>query len=641
MDNYQLKTAIVIYRMRQRGFSEQSIQSYKKIFASIESYLHKKEVVYSPELGEKMLALNDDAFFTEAGEALRKACIHKLNDVYRNGDIKESIMSPRKSYRHIILSEQFEDAITGFMVSVEDKFSIVQQENVSRRVRLFFKYLQANGVSRISDVAYEDIAEYHNSMLYLKPESRIVEESSIHQLLHYLSDKGEIAPGKYLYMYLLEKGYQFKLDAFDLDEQLKVEQYRFDSLAFSADMFLQTSQELLEKYISAGYTADSCKEPERALLYLYLFLDLNHLGYLPEIADIWLNSLVIKRLFGASPWKSARRTLNVFCDMISNGEPRFYKVYRKGISGLDELPDWCKNPLMEFVSLRAREKLDESTVKNDIYSILRFLRFILEKGYSSFMGISGEDVVEFNLKDLHGSPEGKNSCNARIRRFLRYIEREGYTASSNLYMSLQSTAATVETVVQIFTDDEILAIKDYVAHASTPLEIRDSAIILLGCDMGVRGCDIAALKLTDIDWRKQCIRFRQDKTDVDVYLSMPTAVGNAIFRYLRDARNKNTKSDRVFISISAPYVSIKRHVCYQTLQRILPGRNVSGSGFHVTRKTFSTNRLNNGVKPAAIADALGHASSLSLTPYLSLDGCRMAECALSLEDLRITKKGGF
>lgn len=114
----------------------------------------------------------------------------------------------------------------------------------------------------------------------------------------------------------------------------------------------------------------------------------------------------------------ARRVLNVFYDMICHGEPSFNKVYRRGISGLEELPDWCKVPLMDYVSLREREKLEESTLKNDIYSVLRFLRFILDAGCNSFSELTGEDIMEFNLKDKHGSLEGKNACNARIRKFL-------------------------------------------------------------------------------------------------------------------------------------------------------------------------------------------------------------------------------
>lgn len=641
MDTFKKNRAIVIDCLKRRDFSEASVNNYEKIYSSIEHYLNERGVIYSPKLGEEMLLLEQDAFFTVKGILIRTASIRKLNDVYLNGCIKNAVLSSHKKYRNIELVNEFDTAVSDYLSSVRDKFSSIQQINAERRIRLFFKFLQAHGICTLDEISYASLLAYHEELSYLKPSSRMVEESSIHQILHLLSDQGKIDPGRYLYMYLLEKGYQQTTESLTADELQKINEYRFDSLCFSSEMFLQNGRQLVNKYRASGYVDEICKDVERTIHYLYLFLDLNGLGYLPEIAEIWLNSENTKKIISGSSWKIARRTLCVFQDMLLNGEPDFGKVYRRGISGLDGLPDWCKIPLMDYADLRSKEKLEDTTVKNDIFSILRFLRFILGIGRQSFMELTGEDIVEFNLKDLHGTPEGKNSCNARIRRFLKYLGSNSYLSCLNLYMSLSTTAASVETVVKIFTDEEIGLIRKYVDNAETSLEIRDSAIMLLGCDMGVRGCDIVGLRLRDIDWRKQCIHFRQDKTDVDVILSMPTAVGNAIFRYLRDVRNKGTDDDHVFVSINAPFSSITRGVCYGTLHRILPNRKVPGSGFHATRKTFSTNRLKSGVNPELIADALGHKTAETLTPYLSLDNERMTLCPLSLECLSIQMKGGF
>ena len=83
-----------------------------------------------------------------------------------------------------------------------------------------------------------------------------------------------------------------------------------------------------------------------------------------------------------------------------------------------------------------------------------------------------------------------------------------------------------------------------------------------------------------------------------------------------------------------------RSICYGALKRILPDRSVRGSGFHVTRKAFSTNRLRNGVRPEEIADVIGHRGTKNLDSYLSLDDERMALCPLSLADLMIQAEGG-
>ena len=103
METYRIKSAIVLWRLKERGFSEASIRGYRRIFSSIESYLEEKEVVYSPELGEKMLDLNENAFFKEPGLSLRAACIRKLNDVYLHGDLTTVLLTPRRKYGNVKL----------------------------------------------------------------------------------------------------------------------------------------------------------------------------------------------------------------------------------------------------------------------------------------------------------------------------------------------------------------------------------------------------------------------------------------------------------------------------------------------------------------------------------------------------------
>lgn len=139
-----------------------------------------------------------------------------------------------------------------------------------------------------------------------------------------------------------------------------------------------------------------------------------------------------------SSLEMARRFLNVFRDFSADGGVNLCKVYHKGISGLRELPEWCRVPLESFALHRSRQKLDDSTVKNDIYSILRFCWYLLDRGLSSYGKIDGRLVMNFNLEDTLVSPEGKNSCNARIRRFLRYLYRDGIITKDNMHLTLGS-----------------------------------------------------------------------------------------------------------------------------------------------------------------------------------------------------------
>jgi integrase len=122
---------------------------------------------------------------------------------------------------------------------------------------------------------------------------------------------------------------------------------------------------------------------------------------------------------------------------------------------------------------------------------------------------------------------------------------------------------------------------------------------------------------------------------------MPVSVGNAIYHYLKDCRPWEAKCDHIFITVRAPYRKLSPIICNQALNRALPDRNVKGSGFHVTRKTFATERLRNSVDPDQIANAMGSLTRSSIAPYLSLDDERMELCPLSAEGLGLQIMGGF
>lgn len=115
---------------------------------------------------------------------------------------------------------------------------------------------------------------------------------------------------------------------------------------------------------------------------------------------------------------------------------------------------------------------------------------------------------------------------------------------------------------------------------------------------------------------------------------MPTEVGNALFRYIMEERGQKSSS-KVFLSEKAPKKPVGRAVCSAALRTALPDRKVEGSGFHVTRKTYATRLLKNGVGADMVAEALGQCGASSVHCYLSLDTDRMRMCPLSLSEYSV------
>lgn len=635
---YYQNVTVILNFLKERGYTEQTINKHKIFYNKLADYLVQTMQEYHPDLGRSLLQERAEGPCRTGNRFGNAACIAKLNDVYENGRITYALISPRKEYSSIVLCEKYQELVAGFIAG-RPCFKDSHLPNVRRRCSLFLKYIQSKGIMNVAAITYEDLQAYHDGLSHLKRISRVVEESTLHQFLQYLAESEHISPGLYLFMYALETGTLVTMDCLSDEERVRIEASCERSVPLSAEAFLEAGSKLIALLREAGYAHRYISEFQRGILQLYLFLDLHGLCYSDDIASVWLCSDAVRAVIRGSSWFAARRILFMFSLFISSGQTCFFGAMPRGISGISELPEWCISPLLDFAETRRRTRIDENTVKNDIYSILRFCKYIVSKGLSSYDEVTSKTVAEFNLEDKHGSPEGKNACNGRIRRFLKYLHREGLHSSPSLHLALGCTVASVETIVITLTDDEIMTVRRFIEQASSDLEVRDSAVMLLGAEMGMRGSDIVALRMQDIDWKNRAIRFCQKKTDTDAWVPMPVSVGNALFRYLRDARPKKAKNNYVFVDFDAPYGPMTRNICYCALKRIIPDRNVRGSGFHVTRKTFSTNRLRNGVRPDEIADVIGHRGTESLTHYLSLDDERMALCPLSLSDLMIQTEG--
>ena len=62
--------------------------------------------------------------------------------------------------------------------------------------------------------------------------------------------------------------------------------------------------------------------------------------------------------------------------------------------------------------------------------------------------------------------------------------------------------------------------------------------------------------MDSIDWSKDIIRVKQQKTDVPLELPLTAVVGNAIFDYITIERPK-TGLDEIFLSQSRPYGALQ------------------------------------------------------------------------------------
>ena len=189
--------------------------------------------------------------------------------------------------------------------------------------------------------------------------------------------------------------------------------------------------------------------------------------------------------------------------------------------------------------------------------------------------------------------------------------------------------------IQYLTSEEIKKVKEALANAENPLTLRDKAIGMLALYTGLRGCDIAGMTLDSIDWDRDLIYIRQQKTRFPLELPLTAVVGNAIYDYLTSERPR-TESRYLFVSQNKPYDRLKSKSIGNVAVRIMKVAGIRQSkgdrkGFHIFRHHLATALLGNGVPQPVISRTLGHTSPDSLEAYLSADFPHLKECSINIE----------
>jgi len=174
------------------------------------------------------------------------------------------------------------------------------------------------------------------------------------------------------------------------------------------------------------------------------------------------------------------------------------------------------------------------------------------------------------------------------------------------------------------------------------LSKRDAAMLSIAMYTGMRGADIAALKMDDIDWDNDTISIIQTKTGQRLSLPLRAVVGNAIYEYIAAERQPVTELANVFLNAHDPSSEIKSETVSGAARRFLKRMGIregeGQNGIRLFRRYLATRLLKNGVVPRYISDILGQVCSESLMPYIDLDIEHLRECGLDISMFPVKKE---
>ena len=194
-----------------------------------------------------------------------------------------------------------------------------------------------------------------------------------------------------------------------------------------------------------------------------------------------------------------------------------------------------------------------------------------------------------------------------LRMYLRFLASNGECRAElvNAVPSVpQWRLATLPRYIP--TDDIELLIAS--CDLSKAAGLRDRAVLLLLARLALRGGDICALRLDDIDWTKALVKV-SGKSKRSVQLPLPQDAGDAILAYIEKVRPR-VHEDKLFLRVLAPHVpfrssNVVTHIVCRALNRT-GMLEASPRGAQLFRHSTATGLLRSGASLETVGTLLRH-----------------------------------
>lgn len=215
-----------------------------------------------------------------------------------------------------------------------------------------------------------------------------------------------------------------------------------------------------------------------------------------------------------------------------------------------------------------------------------------------------------------------------LRVFLRYLHRQGVLAQDLSSAVGWPQAYRLSSIPRSISWDEVNRVLDGVDRR-TPSGRRDYAMLLLLVTYGLRGREVAALTVEDIDWKRERLRIPERKAGHSTAFPLSVVVGEALLDYLQHGRPQTT--DRhVFFRATAPVQPIGPAAVSSRARHYLlkAGIDVPRPGSHTLRHTAVQRLVDARLDLKTIGDFIGHRSPRSTEIYAKVAVEALREVAL-------------
>jgi len=270
---------------------------------------------------------------------------------------------------------------------------------------------------------------------------------------------------------------------------------------------------------------------------------------------------------------------------------------------------------------KSERSLAETTLKAHRKYATAFLKDLGDSPAERLQEMSPAFVIAFFTRQSQNkSPHMRRRLQGPLRSFLRFCLQKGHF-ECDLAAAVPCIRCYKLSGVPrgICESDALKTLK--CIDRTTPTGQRDFAIIQVLHTYGVRSGQLRALRLPDIHWRENRIRFPAHKGGKELIEPLTDDVGESLLDYLRHGRPRVSYPE-VFLTAQPPFQPLRTPSAISGIVHTrLNQAGVSNphKGSHIFRHAFAMRMLQHGQSLKAVADLLGHRNINTTFIYTKAD----------------------
>lgn len=280
--------------------------------------------------------------------------------------------------------------------------------------------------------------------------------------------------------------------------------------------------------------------------------------------------------------------------------------------------------------------LRDSTISIEAASVASFFLYLQRTGIASFYEIQEKHIRNYIQK---------NHCEQiivyRIGLFIKRLSGQIKDIRLNRIADLFPKQRAQKKVYPAMSKEERGKLEAFLLDPQSQISLLERAVGITFLYTGMRKEDLLNLKLSDIDWAQNVIRYSQDKNGNINVLPLRPVVGNYLLEYIQ---NERPVGDCEFLFLSKKKVRGK-HQRFNISELVNRLYDLTGirqgrvrKGTHLLRHSLADELVNSGSDLAIVSKILGHKDPETTLGYLSANIEQLRECALDVSQYPITHK---